>query len=246
MGIDLFEYEQKISADAAGLIQKAREGGSPSLDDYAALAREYDLLLEQLRRATHLSDRTTTVLYKSNLDLSDKVQHDALTGIFNRRYLEDSLTRLISTLSRSGDGKLSVLMIDLDFFKNYNDAYGHTPGDVCLKAVSKALVDSVLRPEDFIARYGGEEFVAILPNTGEKGARDVAERILQNVRSLNIPHENSEAASCVTVSIGITTGRTLYTRNAVDFIKKADEALYVSKHSGRNRYTYISFEEGAI
>jgi diguanylate cyclase (GGDEF)-like protein len=243
MEIDLFEYEQKISAAAADLIHKVREGAPLHLDDYAALAAEYDRILEQLRRATHLSDRTATVLFTSNLDLSDKVHHDPLTGIFNRRYLEESLIHIINSLSRSGDGKLSVLMIDLDFFKNYNDAYGHTMGDTCLKAVAKTFADSVLRPEDFAARYGGEEFIVILPNTGKNGAREVAERILNNVRLLDIPHEKSAAASHVTVSIGITTGHALYTRNGSDFIKRADEALYLSKQGGRNRYTYLAFEE---
>jgi diguanylate cyclase (GGDEF)-like protein len=135
-------------------------------------------------------------------------------------------------------------MIDLDFFKNYNDTYGHTLGDACLKAVAKVFADSVLRPEDFVARYGGEEFVAILPNTGGKGACGVAERILRNVRLLNIPHEKSAAASHVTVSIGITTGSVLNTRDGSEFIKRADEALYISKQSGRNKYTYVHFEEG--
>jgi diguanylate cyclase (GGDEF)-like protein len=243
MEIDLFEYEKNISAAAADLIRRVRAGAGLCVDDYAALAGEYDKMLEQLRRATHLSDRTATVLYKSNLDLADKVHHDALTGIYNRRYLEENLVRVISTLSRSGDGKLSVLMTDLDFFKNYNDTYGHNLGDACLKAVAKTLADCLLRPEDFVARYGGEEFVVVLPNTGKSGACDVADRILHNVRSLNIPHENSATACHVTLSVGITSGRALYTNNAADYIKKADQAMYLSKQNGRNRYTYLVFEE---
>jgi diguanylate cyclase (GGDEF)-like protein len=134
-------------------------------------------------------------------------------------------------------------MLDLDFFKNYNDLYGHALGDACLKAVAKTLEESVLRPEDFVARYGGEEFVVVLPNTGEDGACEIADRILQNVRSRNIPHENSATACHVTLSIGITSGRALYTSSAADFIKKADEAMYMSKQSGRNRYTYLAFKE---
>jgi diguanylate cyclase (GGDEF)-like protein len=244
MEIDLFEHEQKISAAAADLIQKVREGASLNLDDYAALAGEYNKLLAQLRMTTHISDRTSTLLHESNLDLSDKIYHDALTGIFNRRYMEDRLIRMVGSMLRSGGGQLSVLMMDLDFFKNYNDAYGHDFGDTCLKTVAKTLADSVLRPEDFVVRYGGEEFVAFLPNTDENGARGVAERILNNVRSLNIPHGKSEAASCVTISIGITTGNVLHnTKDGSEFIKKADEALYKSKQSGRNKYTYLAFKE---
>jgi diguanylate cyclase (GGDEF)-like protein len=243
MGIDLFENEQKISAAAALLIQKVHDGARLNLDDYEALAGEYDKLLDELRRTMHLADRTAAILYESNMDLADKVHHDALTGIFNRRYMEASLIRVISSLTRSGGGELSVLMMDLDFFKNYNDTYGHNMGDACLKAVAKALAVSVLRPEDFVARYGGEEFIAILPNTGENGAYEVAERIFQNVRLLNIPHEKSEAASSVTISIGITTGSVLNTKDGSDFIKRADEALYISKQSGRNRSSYLAFEK---
>jgi diguanylate cyclase (GGDEF)-like protein len=243
MEIDLFENEQKISTAAADLIQKVREGACLDLDDFAALASEYNKLLAQLRMTTHISDRTSTILHESNLDLSDKICHDALTGIFNRRYMDDHLIRVIASLARSGGGKLSVLMMDLDFFKNYNDEYGHDLGDTCLKTVAKTLADSVLRPEDFVARYGGEEFVAFLPNTDEKGASEVAERILNNVRSLKIPHEKSAAANYVTISIGITTGNALQTKDGSEFIKKADEALYKSKQGGRNRYTYIAFKE---
>jgi diguanylate cyclase (GGDEF)-like protein len=240
LGIDLFANEQKIRDDAAALIQKVRDGAHLNLADYAALADAYGKLLEQLRRATYLSDRTTTVLHESTLDLADKVHRDALTGIFNRRYMEDSLTRIVNALIRSGGGKLSVLMMDLDFFKNYNDSYGHNRGDACLKAVAETLADSVFRPQDFAVRYGGEEFAAILPDTGEEGAREVAERMLNNVRELNIPHNRSAAADRVTISIGVTTGDVAYTHNGLDYIKRADEALYMSKRNGRDRYTYIA------
>jgi diguanylate cyclase (GGDEF)-like protein len=116
-------------------------------------------------------------------------------------------------------------------------------GDACLKAVARVLVTSVFRPDDFVARYGGEEFVAVLPYTDENGAREVAERILRNVKSPSIPHDKSGAVSHVTLSIGITTGDVLDTRNGSEFIKRADEALYVSKQNGRNRYTYLGFKE---
>jgi diguanylate cyclase (GGDEF)-like protein len=243
MEIDLFEHEQKISAAATQLIQKVYEGGRLTLEDYAALASEYDTLLTQLRMTTHISDMTSSILYESNLDLTDQTYHDGLTGIFNRRYMEDRLKRVINSLIRSGGGKLSVLMMDLDFFKKYNDTYGHEQGDICLKAVAGTLAASILRPDEFVARYGGEEFVAFLPNTNENGAREVAERILNNVRSLNMPHEKNEAADRVTISIGVTTGNILSAKDGYNFIKKADEALYKSKQNGRNRYTYIAYEE---
>jgi diguanylate cyclase (GGDEF)-like protein len=133
---------------------------------------------------------------------------------------------------------LSVMMIDIDSFKKYNDTYGHMAGDECLKTTADILSASLLRPDDFVARYGGEEFIAVMPGVDETGARTVAERMLENIQKRNIPHENSDAAECVTLSIGVTTGKVERTHTADDFIKRADEMLYKSKQDGRNRYTF--------
>ena len=161
---------------------------------------------------------------------------DPLTGIYNRRFLEENLDRIIKSLSRSG-GKLSLLMLDVDYFKKYNDTYGHNMGDSCLKTLANTFNQSITRTEDFVARYGGEEFVIVLPNVDERGASTVAERVLNNIRERNIPHEKSDAASCVTVSIGGVTSSVTHSHTGADFIKKADSALYMSKQNGRNRYT---------
>ena len=168
---------------------------------------------------------------------AEKVYYDALTGIYNRRYFDESLTKLIKSLSRS-DGVLSLMMIDIDFFKNYNDTFGHSEGDKCLKMVADTLEKSIARADDFIARYGGEEFAAVLPNTGEKGACMIAEKLLECIRNCKIPHEASDAAPYVTISIGVTFGKVDRTLSGDDFIKRADEMLYLSKQSGRNKYTF--------
>ena len=194
-------------------------------------------LIHLLRR----DRRSLSETKRRNRALLEEVHHDALTGAYNRRFMEDSLKRVLRTLSRSG-GTLSLLMIDVDFFKKYNDAYGHTLGDRCLKAVAEALEQSVTRADDFVARYGGEEFAVILPNTGESGARLIANKLLGSVRDRNILHESSDAAPCVTVSIGVTTGRVEHTQNADDYVRRADQALYQSKQRGRNRYTFARFE----
>ncbi|MCL2208059.1 MAG: GGDEF domain-containing protein [Fibromonadales bacterium] len=240
---DLFEHEQQIYDNAVMHAVEVRKGVSLGYEEYTELVKEYGKLLKLLRRATRLADRTTTDLYESNLDLTDKVNFDALTGIYNRRYMEDCLKRTISTITRSGGGKLSVLMLDVDHFKKYNDTYGHIMGDSCLKAVAEVLKGSITRVDDFVARYGGEEFVAILPNTSEGGAHKVAERILANMVSRYIPHEKNDAAKCVTVSIGYTTGNVRLAQSGTDFIRRADEALYMSKQSGRNKCTYLNFRE---
>jgi diguanylate cyclase (GGDEF)-like protein len=167
-------------------------------------------------------------------------QTDPVTGIYNRRYLEENLKRVIISLSRSG-GILSLLMIDVDLFKNYNDAYGHNKGDGCLKTIAEILTENLLRADDFVARYGGEEFVVVLPNTSERGACKVADKLRKSIQDYNLPHEKSNVASSVTISVGVTTGKVEYTYTGNDFIKQADKALYMSKQSGRNKYTYLDF-----
>jgi diguanylate cyclase (GGDEF)-like protein len=167
---------------------------------------------------------------------------DPLTGIYNRRYLDGSLKKIIKLHSRTG-GSLSVLMIDIDNFKKYNDTYGHDAGDDCLGMVAGVLSQCVIRDEDFIARYGGEEFAVVLPNTEENGARLIAERILEKMRECKILHEKSDIAVYVTVSIGVTTGIINHLQHGSDYIKAADKALYESKNNGRNRYTFRKLEE---
>jgi len=166
---------------------------------------------------------------------------DQLTEIYNRRYLDGHLRKIINSLARNS-GKLSLLMIDIDYFKKYNDTYGHDAGDKCIKEVVSAITDCITREEDFTARYGGEEFVIVLPNTDQNGAQLIAEKILEKVRNCNIPHEKNEVAKYVTVSIGGTTGIVNHLQLGSDYIKCADKALYESKQNGRNRYTFGNFE----
>jgi diguanylate cyclase (GGDEF)-like protein len=134
-------------------------------------------------------------------------------------------------------------MLDIDFFKRYNDNYGHDMGDKCLKEVASVLSQCITRKDDFVARFGGEEFVVVLPNTDKTGACMIAERLLQRVYESGIPHEKNDAAEFVTVSIGVTTGIVKYSQNGTDYVKCADSALYKSKRGGRNRYTFEAFGE---
>ena len=170
---------------------------------------------------------------------SEKIYYDPLTGIYNRRFFDENLDRIVKTLSRSG-GILSLMMIDIDNFKDYNDTYGHSAGDDCIRAVAESLTKSVTRADDFIVRYGGDEFAAVLPNTDEEGARLLAEKMLENVRSYNIPHEKNYGTGIVTITIGCTTGKVETSHHTEDYIKRADELLYNSKYSGRNSYTFGS------
>jgi diguanylate cyclase (GGDEF)-like protein len=169
----------------------------------------------------------------------EKGDIDPLTGIYNRRFFDKRINRLMGSLSRSGR-LLGMLMIDIDFFKQYNDTYGHLAGDNCLKLVAESLKNGVRRDDDFVARYGGEEFVAVLPDTNEAGVREVAARLLENVRALNIPHDTSAAAKHVTVSIGIVSVKVENGSSWKDYLKRADEALYLSKQNGRDRFSCLS------
>jgi len=179
-------------------------------------------------------------LSNSILDLFNIANVDPLTGLYNRRFMDSSMERVMGLLSRS-EGLLSALMLDIDFFKRFNDTYGHDAGDKCLQAVAHALSYSVSRVNDIVVRYGGEEFAIILPNTDSEGARAFADKLLKSIRDLKIPHEKNEAAEYVTLSIGVTTGNVEYKQDLDMYLKRADEALYTSKESGRNKYTYLDF-----
>jgi len=239
---DILADEQRIYEEALSDVAAVRNGAEFDFEKYARLTEEYGNLLDELRRSTIISDRTTIELYENNIDLTDKVYQDPMTGIYNRRFMEDSLKRVILSLARSG-GVLSVMMIDIDYFKKYNDTYGHSEGDACLKEIAETIGKTLLRPDDFVARYGGEEFAVILPDTDETGARFIAGKILENVRERNIPHEKNEVADRVTISIGLTASNAEHPRNGDELIKQADKALYRSKQNGRNRYTHIDISE---
>jgi diguanylate cyclase (GGDEF)-like protein len=159
---------------------------------------------------------------------------DGLTDIPNRRGLEETLAKEWDRAKRSST-PLSALMIDVDFFKAFNDNYGHGAGDECLRKVAQVLENGLMRSGDFIGRYGGEEFFVILPDCDAAGAAHVAENFRERVAGLEIPHAHSAAADYVTISIGYTT-RIVETLNTwSDLMDDADKALYLAKSGGRNR-----------
>ncbi|HUD95166.1 diguanylate cyclase [Sphingobium sp.] len=166
---------------------------------------------------------------------------DALTGLSNRRYLERSLQTEVARLARTGEW-LSVIMLDIDFFKQFNDTYGHPAGDRCIMMVAAALTRAVKRAGDLSARYGGEEFACILPGTDTLEAELVAQEILLQVQSLNIPHELSQVSPFITVSIGVASARCGSGMSAEGWISQADQQLYASKRQGRNRISMGQFD----
>jgi len=190
------------------------------LDGRRARQQELVEVTRQLREANQSLQRLSTL--------------DALTGVPNRRSFNNSLYREWGRAVRDGV-PISFIMIDVDYFKAYNDHYGHPQGDECLRQVAKTLHDQVKRPGDILARYGGEEFVALLTHTGVEGATAVAEAFRASVERLDLRHEHSAAADHVTLSLGVAS--TIPDRHSTpdDLVSAADQALYEAKHQGRNR-----------
>jgi diguanylate cyclase (GGDEF)-like protein len=132
---------------------------------------------------------------------------------------------------------LSLLLIDVDFFKTYNDRYGHAAGDDCLKGVATTLAVGARRAGDLVARYGGEEFGVVLPDCTDESARQLGERLRQRIVGLALPHDSSEVAPHITISVGGATAMPRSGATAGDLVRAADEALYEAKRNGRNRVT---------
>ncbi|MCA1778994.1 MAG: GGDEF domain-containing protein [Xanthomonadaceae bacterium] len=159
---------------------------------------------------------------------------DGLTGVANRRYFEEMLSRLW-TNAVAEKISISVILLDIDRFKQYNDSAGHQAGDECLRQVATALQSGVMRDDDLVARYGGEEFVILLPNTGGEVVSGIAERIRRRIEELAIPHPDSDVSACVTISLGVATARIGQHDSPGALIERADQALYRAKHAGRNQ-----------
>lgn len=164
---------------------------------------------------------------------------DGLTKVPNRRHFDDSLDNEMQRALRT-QHPLSLLMIDVDYFKPFNDHYGHGVGDTCLIRIAQAMQSQVSRPMDLLARYGGEEFVVLLPGTGLEGARTVAESLRRTVAALQIPHALSAVATHVTVSIGVASLAQSGPKSTSDLLRLADQALYRAKQAGRNQVRHAA------
>ena len=188
----------------------------------------------ELHRARNQLEKQNQEL-KSQTDLLEKIVHiDSLTNISNRRHF-DKMLEVEWSLGLRNKTPLSIIVADIDYFKGYNDHYGHLEGDQCLCSVAQCLSSLLQRPTDMVARYGGEEFVAILPGTDIKGAALLAENWRAGIEKLRIPHAVSGVADHVTISVGHAT--MVPTRDMVPYylVGVADEMMYQAKEGGRNR-----------
>lgn len=184
-----------------------------------------------LMRASLLA--LTRKLDAANQELIRISSSDGLTGIANRRFFDEAIS-IEWRRARRHSNSLAMLMCDVDFFKRFNDTYGHIAGDDCLRKVASAIRKNTERPSDIVARYGGEEFAVVLPETSVGGALMVAEKIRNAIRELNIPHSESPSGR-VTMSIGIAAAAPGFDNPPDDLINAADKALYRAKHEGRDR-----------
>lgn len=172
-------------------------------------------------------------------DMLEKLSmYDGLTNIRNRRFFDETFEKTFNEIKRDKKS-LAVLMIDIDFFKPYNDNYGHGQGDETLRKVAKALEKTIKRASDFVARYGGEEFVILLKDINKDGVEAVANNLLNAVRELKITHEFSKIENYVTVSIGASFYNSSSDITKLELLLKADETLYSVKNSGRNNFAIL-------
>ncbi|GAB6177365.1 hypothetical protein JCM16814_22560 [Desulfobaculum senezii] len=192
------------------------------------ITKPFSIPIVKARVRTHLDLKRKTDI------LENLSSFDELTSIPNRRRFDEVLDLEWRRALRSAL-PMSVIMLDIDFFKRFNDNYGHTAGDDCLRKVAKLLAGQLKRPHDLVARYGGEEFVVVLPETDYDGASIIGESMRLAIESKSIMHEHSDIASVVTISVGVAATIPSQEKNAEELVHTADKMLYRAKEGGRNR-----------
>lgn len=246
-GMDGYEVCRRLKADPAtqgipiifitAQQQESEELLGLELGAVDFISKPINPVIVRARVRTHL-----TLKLQSDL-LRTMALMDGLTGVANRRKFDEDLSADWRQCFRE-QKPLSLILADVDFFKRYNDRYGHQAGDGCLRAVAQALAETVRRPYDLLARYGGEEFACVLPNTDLSGAVEIATRMQAGVRALDIEHSASDVDRVVTISLGVAT---LTPSGDLDFqalIEAADKQLYEAKSAGRGRVCSSSMAPG--
>jgi len=211
-------------------------------DEIGKLAHSFDTMVQTI-------DKQTSDLHLANEQLIILTVQDGLTGIANRRMFDNYLNKEWRRALRE-QVPLSLIILDVDFFKQYNDTYGHQQGDRCLIAVAQTMQNTIRRPADLAARYGGEEFALVLPNTHEEGAMFIAERVRQRVQDLKLAHSVSEVSNYVSISLGVVTRIPQVGKDNQGpgiLVQSADKALYQAKKQGRNRTVTARYaDQGAL
>jgi diguanylate cyclase (GGDEF)-like protein len=226
------------SHDEPEMIAKAIDAGG---DDYLVKPVNKIVLQSKLiamQRIAHMRrelKQASSQLEEANRALQHQANEDGLTKLFNRRYMDQKLTELIQWHGRH-QMPLSVILMDVDHFKAFNDNYGHTEGDQCLINIAQFLDVMFIRSGEYVGRYGGEEFVILLSRSDVAEAEENAARVKDGIVSLNIPHEYSQTADRVTLSLGVCSTIPTGTESINELYERADKLLYQAKRNGRNRY----------
>ena len=235
---DLIEaqlYETNLKLQEEVVVRQRAEATLNAL--FEIISKERDDLEIIVQTIVEHGDVVDNQWYQKLREATRLANFDSLTQIANRLKFDGHLTKQWKQMMRE-QSSLSILLCDIDYFKQYNDTYGHVMGDGCLKRVARALNETLSRPTDLVARYGGEEFAAVLPQTGEEGALRVAERMQMAIAHLKIPHASSSINPYITVSIGMASTIPQPQRSPASLIDEADQFLYRAKQQGRNRIVY--------
>ena len=229
--LNSFEETREIPViiiSGLGSVEDEKKGLASNAVDYISKPFDAEIVKLRIRNQIKIINQMREIVRLSTTD--------QLTGVPNRRGFDNQIGREWARMIRE-KFPFSVLLLDVDKFKNYNDTYGHQQGDVVLQIVAKTMTQSYHRSTDYGARWGGEEFITILPNTNMEGAIDVAERIRANIENLSIPLPDGESTR-VTVSIGVNTIIPTMRDSIDDFIECSDNALYSAKQTGRNKVVH--------
>lgn len=238
---DIFSREHKVIQEAEQLLQSQGFNDCSLYKPFCDLLEAYKKLFRQSKRLVKMGDRMQSDLNDLNSELQchkEKLAElsyvDGLTAIPNRRRFNEYLEAEWKRAMRSGS-PLSLILIDIDFFKQYNDHYGHSAGDECLVLVGQTISTCSKRSSDLVSRYGGEEFAVVLPETGYTGAMKVAEEIQTSIRELSIEHGYSKIAPQITVSIGVACVVPTQKHTYMDLLNATDNQMYKAKENGRNQ-----------
>lgn len=257
----MFDIEERVIQHAKNILQSEHRSGSSLVQAFEELLFHYEKIFKQFTRMVKMSDRMQTELkesreailryndeltrevkerrkvekslQKANRELQRLAALDGLTQIANRRRFNEYLKHQWRQMARK-NSPISLIICDIDFFKAYNDAYGHIAGDVCLQKVAETLNRGAARPLDLAARYGGEEFAVILPETDAGGAFCLAHNLKKEIDNLKIEHCKSRIHQYITVSMGVAEAYPARHSFSETLVADADEALYEAKENGRN------------
>lgn len=235
------EYTPILMITSLDDQQSVDQAFAVGASDYVTKPIHWPVLRQRVKRLLH-QVRLQQQLEAANKKLERLASIDGLTQINNRRRFDETLQHEWQRLAREKQ-PLALILIDIDYFKLYNDTYGHQAGDSCLQQVAKTIENTLQRSADFAGRYGGEEFVVILPNTPLAGAKYVAYKIRFAVQQLQIPHYQSTVSQWISVSLGVSCVVPNAHFRAEQLLQKADQALYHAKVQGRDRLVAVDFGE---